>query len=67
MSRNSGNSSMPPSGADQPGRALPRNQRRAAERQAARKRGKQPGAPGAAMSWAEPVDLGCGRGGYGWR
>ena len=54
-SRNSGNSSMPPSSDDQPGRKPPRRERRAAERAAAkRKRGKQPGAPGSAMSWAEP-------------
>jgi transposase len=57
MSRNSGNSSMPPSGDNQPGRPLPRKQRRAAERQAARKRGKQPGSPGVAMSWAEPDEI----------
>jgi len=58
LSRNSGNSSMPPSGDDLPGRKPPRKQRRAAERQAGkqRKRGKQPGAPGSAMSWAEPDD-----------
>jgi transposase len=58
LSRNSGNSSMPPSGDDTPGRAAPRKQRRAAEREAdkKRKRGKQPGAPGAAMTWAEPDD-----------
>jgi hypothetical protein len=53
LSRNSGNSSMPPSGDDQPGRTPPRKQRRAAEREA-RKRGKQPGAPGSAMNWAVP-------------
>ena len=58
VSRNSGNSSMPPSGDDLPGRKPPRKQRRAAERQAGkqRKRGKQPGAPGSAMSLAEPDD-----------
>src|SRR5271166_5685472 len=58
VSRNSGNSSMPPSGDDAPGRKPPRKQRRAAGREEAknRKRGKQPGAPGAAMSWAEPDD-----------
>ncbi len=57
VSRNSGNSSMPPSADDLPGRDPPsRQQRRAAER-AARKRGKQPGAPGAAMSWAEPDEV----------
>ena len=48
VSRNSGNSSMPPSGDDTPGRKPPRKQRRQAERDAAKKRsrGKQPGAPG---------------------
>jgi transposase len=58
LSRNSGNSSMPPSGDDAPGRKPPRRQRRAAEREEAkkRKRGKQPGAPGSAMCWAEPDD-----------
>ena len=58
VSRNSGNSSMPPSGDDAPGRKPPRKQRRAQEREDAkkRKRGKQPGAPGAAMCWAEPDD-----------
>ena len=58
ISRNSGNSSMPPSGDDAPGRKPPRKQRRAQEREDAkkRKRGKQPGAPGAAMCWAEPDD-----------
>ncbi len=54
VSRNSGNSSLPPSSDDGPGRTRPsRQQRRAAER-SARKRGKQPGAPGAGMSWAVP-------------
>ncbi|MGH3289040.1 MAG: IS66 family transposase [Streptosporangiaceae bacterium] len=54
ISRNSGNSSMPPSSDDVPGRTPPsRQQRRAADR-AARKRGKQPGAPGASMRWAVP-------------
>ncbi len=58
VSRNSGNSSMPPSGDDTPGRKPPRKQRRAAERDAARKRrrGKQPGAPGSAMAWGAPDD-----------
>jgi len=56
VSRNSGNSSMPPSGDDTPGRKPPRKQRRAAERDAAkkRKRGKQPGTPGSAMTWTDP-------------
>ena len=58
VSRNSGNSSMPPSGDDTPGRKPPRKQRRQAERDAAKKRnrGKQPGAPGAAMTWTVPDD-----------
>ncbi|MGD0066073.1 MAG: IS66 family transposase [Streptosporangiaceae bacterium] len=57
-SRNSGNSSMPPSGDDTPGRKPPRKKRRAAERDAAKKRsrGKQPGTPGAAMTWTVPDD-----------
>jgi transposase len=54
-SRNSGNSSMPPSSDDMPGRKPPRRQRRAAERaEKKRKPGKQPGSPGAAMSWERP-------------
>jgi transposase len=54
-SRNSGNSSMPPSSDDLPGRKPPRKQRRAAERAAKkRSRGRQPGSPGAAMRWEVP-------------
>ena len=54
-SRNSGNSSMPPSADDLPGRKPPRKQRRAAERaEVKKKRGKQPGSPGAAMRWEVP-------------
>jgi transposase len=55
-SRNSGNSSMPPSADDLPGRRPPaRKERRAAERaEKKRKPGKQPGAPGAAMRWEKP-------------
>jgi transposase len=56
LSRNSGNSSMPPSSDDLPGRRPSRQQRRAAER-AGRKRGKQPGALGSAMAWAEPDEV----------
>ena len=52
-SRNSGNSSMPPSSDDLPGRKPPRKQRRAAER-AEKRRGKQPGSPGASMPWEVP-------------
>jgi len=54
MSRNSGNSSMPPSSDDQPGRKPPRRERRAAERAAGKKQGKQPGSPGASMAWEVP-------------
>ena len=53
-SRNSGNSSMPPSSDDLPGRKPPRKQRRAAERAEQKKRGKQPGSPGASMTWEVP-------------
>jgi hypothetical protein len=53
-SRNSGNSSMPPSSDDLPGRKPPRKERRAAERAEKRSRGKQPGSPGAAMRMREP-------------
>jgi transposase len=54
-SRNSGNSSMPPSGDDLPGRKPPRKERRAADRaEKKRSRGKQPGAPGAAMRMRKP-------------
>ncbi|MGH3196184.1 MAG: hypothetical protein ACRDNT_09675, partial [Streptosporangiaceae bacterium] len=54
-SRNSGNSSMPPSSDDLPGRKPPRGQRRAAQRaEKKRKRGKQPGSPGASMTWEVP-------------
>jgi hypothetical protein len=54
-SRNSGNSSIPPSMDDQPGRKPPRRERRAAERAAGKKKqGKQPGSPGASMTWEVP-------------
>ena len=53
-SRNSGNSSMPPSSDDLPGRKPPRKQRRAAERAEKKKRGKQPGSPGTSMTWEVP-------------
>jgi hypothetical protein len=53
-SRNSGNSSVPPSMDDQPGRKPPGKQRRAAERGEKKRRGKQPGSPGASMTWEVP-------------
>src|SRR5262245_54063885 len=48
---------MPPSADDLPGRKPPSRQQRRAAARAARKRGKQPGSPGAAMSWAEPDEV----------
>jgi hypothetical protein len=58
-SRNSENSSMPPSSDDLPGRRPPaRQERRAAERaERKRNRGKQPGAPGAAMRWRKADEV----------
>jgi transposase len=50
-SRNSGNSSVPPSMDDQPGRKPPRRERRAVGK---RKQGKQPGSAGASMTWEVP-------------
>jgi transposase len=44
LGRNSGNSSMPPSADDLPGRVPPRRER--CKDGTGRKRGKQPGAPG---------------------
>jgi transposase len=57
QSRNSGNSSMPPSSDDVPGRTPPRKQRRAEQAAGKRTRGKQPGAPGAAMRWEDPDQI----------
>jgi hypothetical protein len=55
LGRNSRNSSMPPSADDLPGRQPPQRERRS--HGSGRRRGKQPGAPGAAMSWAEPDEV----------
>lgn len=54
-SRNSGNSSLPPSMDDQPGRTPPpgKPQRR---RRGKRKPGKQPGAPGWHLAWSQNPD-----------
>jgi transposase len=53
-SRNSGNSSMPPSADDLPGRTPPSAKpKRATGR---RKPGKQPGAPGSHLAWSENPD-----------
>jgi hypothetical protein len=53
ISRNSGNSSMPPSADDLPGRKPPERRQR---RGGGRKPGKQPGAPGAFLAWQEVPD-----------
>ncbi|MFD0508105.1 DUF6444 domain-containing protein [Streptomyces chiangmaiensis] len=55
LSRNSGNSSMPPSKDDGPGRATPRKERRA--KPSGRAKGKQPGASGTALRWREEDEL----------
>jgi transposase len=55
VSRNSSNSSMPPSGDDGPGGTAPRKQRRA--KPSGRARGKQPGAPGTALRWRDAAEL----------
>jgi transposase len=52
-SRNSGNSSMPPSMDDQPGRTPPERKPR---RSGTRKPGGQPGAPGSHLAWSDNPD-----------
>ena len=53
VGRNSGNSSMPPSTDDVPGRTPPAAKPR---RGGGRKPGKQPGAPGSHLAWSESPD-----------
>jgi hypothetical protein len=53
ISRNSGNSSMPPSADDLPGRKQPEPRPRGGGK---RKPGKQPGAPGAFLAWNDDPD-----------
>jgi hypothetical protein len=71
VSRNSGNSGMPPSSDDLPGRTPP-DPKPERERGTGKKRqGKQPGAPGSHLAWSENPDdtrplfphgeCGCGR------
>src|SRR6266567_4519107 len=55
LGRNSGNSSMPPSSDDLPGKVPPKRERRG--KGSGRNRGKQPGAPGTSMTWAEPNEV----------
>jgi len=52
-SRNSGNSSMPPSTDDQPGKKPPGSRPRGDGK---RRPGKQPGAPGAHLAWVQDPD-----------
>lgn len=54
ISRNSGNSSNPPSADDSPGRVAPTRTKR--EKNSGRARGKQRGAPGAGLPWREDPD-----------
>jgi transposase len=53
ISRNSGNSSMPPSADDLPGKKPPEKKRRTGS---GRRPGKQPGAPGAFLAWNDHPD-----------
>jgi len=53
ISRNSGNSSMPPSTDDQAGKKPPEREPRG---RGGRKPGKQPGAPGAYLAWSDHPD-----------
>jgi transposase len=55
LSRNSGNSSSPPSRDDDPGRTPPKEKRRG-EVGPRRSRGKQPGASGANLAWTDTPD-----------
>ena len=55
ISRNSGNSSMPPSGDDLPGRTPPGGKPRRSGA-GKRKPGKQPGMPGSHLAWSERPD-----------
>jgi len=55
LSRNSGNSSSPPSKDGEPGRIPPKEKRRAGDGQK-RSKGKQPGAPGANLAWTDSPD-----------
>jgi transposase len=55
LSRNSGNSSMPPSSDDQPGKTPPKGKDRDVSGPK-RAKGKQKGAPGANLSWSDVPD-----------
>jgi transposase len=55
LSRNSGNSSLPPSMDDQPGRRPPEGKGRPMKG-GGRSPGKQPGAPGSHLAWSKNPD-----------
>ncbi len=55
LSRNSGNSSMPPSKDDEPGKTPPAEKKRPSGGPK-RAKGKQPGAPGSRLAWTETPD-----------
>src|SRR5215204_5893269 len=61
LSRNSGNSSSPPSKDDDPGRTPPPDKPKPGGGGPARRRGKQPGAPGANLAWRDSPDEGVDR------
>lgn len=54
LSRNSGNSSMPPSRDQDPGKTPPKRKRRGGG--PGRSKGKQPGAPGTHLAWTDTPD-----------
>jgi hypothetical protein len=56
LSRNSGNSSSPPSKDGDPGRTPPESKDKPGKGGLARRRGKQPGAPGSGLGWTEHPD-----------
>ena len=59
LSRNSGNSSMPPWADDLPGRKQPQDRKRG-HAGSKRRPGKQPGAPGAHLAWNDHPDTRTG-------
>jgi transposase len=56
LSRNSGNSSMPPSKDDDPGKSAPPEKKERGKGGPKRARGKQPGAPGSHLAWTDDPD-----------
>jgi transposase len=57
LSRNSGNSSAAPSRDEDPGKPAPPTKKPRGGGKPARKRGKQPGAPGSHLPWSDAPDL----------